>query len=285
MPVWPLSAGKDKPGCAPGGAGFALCRCHQLRGTPPAQPSIHGSSTDNIADISIHLQACGGPGFAYRPSGEVLLSWRSRVWVMEAVPQTQGSSSLPPSWGQDHSQGWDGAGWEVHPPSQNFSMSWRKCMLREYPLGEQIPSLQWSILSDPRVRLIHTKVASVPYPSCCWQRYVFCSCIICLQSRITLTKSKEEIYLLYFAFRQLCPGTVASILIDYTAIFLNFSSKYDAVSHLNHLSRNPLQRPYHSNFSHILCLRVRVWYFILISSPTRCNKPVFLNKNHSQSQT
>lgn len=97
---------------------------------------------------------------------------------------------------------------------------------------------------------------------------LFCSRVACLQSHITFTKSIEDIYLLYFAFGQLCPGTMAPILIDYTAIFLNFSSKDDVASHLNRLSRNPLQRPYHSNFSHILCLCMHVWYFALISSPS-----------------
>lgn len=96
----------------------------------------------------------------------------------------------------------------------------------------------------------------------------FCSHTACLQSHITLAESKEEMYLLYLAFRQPCLGTVAPILIDYTTFFLDFSSEYDTVWHLNHLNRNLLQRPYHSNFSHILWLCVCVWYFALISSPS-----------------
>lgn len=114
----------------------------------------------------------------------------------------------------------------------------------------------------------------VPYGSSqhnrlsCWQRYAFCSHTACLQSHITLAESKEEMYLLYLAFRQPCPGTVAPILIDYTTFFLDFSSEYDTAWHLNHLNRNLLQRPYRSNFSHILWLCVHVWYFALISSPS-----------------
>lgn len=83
---------------------------------------------------------------------------------------------------------------------------------------------------------------------------------------------KKVIYLFYFALRQLCPGT-ALILIDYTAISLNFSSKYDAVLHLKHLSRNLPQRPYHSRFSHILFVRVcLVFHSYLISQPAAINQ-------------
>lgn len=142
-------------------------------------------------------------------------------------------------------------------------------MLQDCCLGEQVPARGGG--TSPRcppgfclkaspVRVVSAQQALV--------LAAFCSHTACLQSHITLAESKEEMYLLYLAFRQPCLGTVAPILIDYTTFFLDFSSEYDTVWHLNHLNRNLLQRPYHSNFSHILWLCVRVWYFALISSPS-----------------
>lgn len=155
-----------------------------------------------------------------------------------------------------------GWGWLGNPsPSKTSACLGGGVPFGTIPAGSKSLPCKGPSFPGLRLRLIHAEVVVLLNP-------LLCSCIICLHSHITLTKSKEEIYLLYFAFRQPCPATAAPILIDYTAIFLYFSCKYDAAPHLNHLSRNPLQRPYHSNFSHILCLCVRVWYFSLISSPS-----------------
>lgn len=235
---------------------------------PPArlaQPQIYASCPkavtlqvfQPIPGLRVRWSSAGGAGSAGGPRDG-------------GCPAAPGVRSLPPARGQGLPQGWDGAGWEVRPsPKTKLEDVWEEVYAPGVsPRGANPFPTREHRLSNPCVRLIHAQVVSGPYPPGCRQRYVFCGRIVCLQSHITLTKSKEEIYLSYFAFRQLCPGTVAPILIDYTAIFLNFSSKYDAVSHLNHLSRSPLQRPYHSNFSHVLCLCVCVWYFTLISSPS-----------------
>jgi len=218
VPVWPPSAGEHKPGGRPGGS--ALCRCHQLRGTPTAQPGIYTTSAKTILQIAPSIRR-HTVGLVFPTDPQVRLSLvggAGSVPVLVAIPQPRGpvaaaqpgtrSGKTSPSPKPNLQRAWEEVcGWGIHPPGAN-----------PFPAGEHPPS-------DPCVRFLHVRVAPVQYPSSCWQRCALCSRVVCLQSHITLTKSKEEIYLLYFAFRQLCPGTVAPILIDYTAIFLNFSSK------------------------------------------------------------
>lgn len=103
-----------------------------------------------------------------------------------------------------------GQGWMGHPsPTSKVWHVWEDVYASGIALRVAKLFLHGTIVSlqrTSRERFLHAEVVSVPDPFCCWQQCVCCSHIICLQILITLTKSKEEMYLLYFAFRSLCPG-------------------------------------------------------------------------------
>lgn len=90
----------------------------------------------NVAGISTHP----------RPSGEVVLGRRSGV-CRRSPGRCQGSGRCrPPADRVSPRAGMGLGGKSVRPASQNLRTSGRRCSLQEYPLGEQIPSLQGSIV-------------------------------------------------------------------------------------------------------------------------------------------
>ena len=99
---------------------------------------------------------------------------------MVAVPQPQGSGCCHPAGDKLSPRTGMGLGGKSIPQVKSSACLGGGVRFRNTPSGSKsLPSKGGSSLSDPRARLIHAEVVSVPYPSGCWQRYAFCSHIVC----------------------------------------------------------------------------------------------------------
>lgn len=120
------------------------------RGSRSAGATGSAGTAPNLRELP---KGCNTAGISThpRPSGEVVLGRRSGVcrrspgrWLSRG---TRGPvAAARPRTGSPPGLGWGWVGSPSVPPSQNLRTSGRRCTLQEYPLGEQIPSLQGSIV-------------------------------------------------------------------------------------------------------------------------------------------